>query len=144
MAKVKVESALNLKEMKETLRFNILNNKFLQERGKKPISYNIIGPAGIGKTTMVKDLANEMSLQMVKINLAQIDEVGHLLGFPVKKFEIVKDELNKWVQESVLTKYMELGWEPSGKSEMTYAAPEWSQNLREGGILFLDDFTRKI
>lgn len=81
---------------------------------------------------------------MKKINLAQIDEVGHLLGFPIKQFEVISDTETLWVPESSLTDYLSKGFVLSTRSRMSYAAPEWVEGLKEGGILFLDDFSRKI
>jgi hypothetical protein len=44
----------------------------------------------------------------------------------------------------LLPQYVASSYKPSGNKRMGYAAPEWINNKKEGGILILDDYTRKI
>ena len=77
---------LNSKELKETLTHLILNNRALQEDNLKPVAISICGPAGLGKTSVVEQLAEELDIKHVEIiNLAQLDELGDLVGIPVKE-----------------------------------------------------------
>ena len=67
---------INIKELKKVLSYVIDNNSKLQEEGKKTTTIEIIGEAGIGKTSAVLQLARERQMDFVKLNLAQIEELG--------------------------------------------------------------------
>ena len=83
-----------------------------------------------------------MNLQCIKLNLSQLDEIGDLVGFPMKEHEMIKDAVIKWVPESTIPQYISSGYKPTGQKKMTHAIPEWVQGRKEGGILILDDWTR--
>jgi hypothetical protein len=90
-------------------------------------------------------LAKEMDMAVIKLNLSQIEELGDLVGFPFKEFEIEnKDGAKKWIQETLLETYVKAGFRPTSQSRMSHASPEWIQGKGEGGFLILDDYTRKI
>ena len=164
---------LNIDEVKDFTNHIIKNNRVLQEDGKKPVAIEIVGESGIGKTTAVIQLAQENKLKFVKLNLAQIEELGDLVGFPVRQFQMFKekqvqkkiDDLNytaaqraaaaanvselvqtkkigQWVDELAVEEYMRQGWKVTGKNRMSYCAPEWIADTKEGGILLLDDWNR--
>ncbi len=61
MAQVK----LNTKELKNFVKHFINNNRFIQNTGKVPTALNIMGNAGLGKTTMVEQLAKEEGMHFV-------------------------------------------------------------------------------
>lgn len=67
---------LDASELKTFVRHIIENNRTLQKEGNKPTSLEIIGEAGLGKTSIVKQIADEMGLTFVKLSLAQIEELG--------------------------------------------------------------------
>ena len=77
-------------EMKEFLNHIISNNRFIQAKGIKPVATEVIGEAGLGKTTVVEQVAKANNLSLVKINLAQIEELGDLVGYPIKQYELCK------------------------------------------------------
>jgi hypothetical protein len=81
---------LDASEMKNFMHHMIKNNRHIQASGKTPVSTEIIGDSGLGKTSVALQLAQELGLNFVKLNLAQIEELGDLVGFPVKQFELVK------------------------------------------------------
>jgi hypothetical protein len=81
---------LDSQEMKVFLKHIIDNNRFLQKGKKKVVATEVIGESGLGKTTVVLDVAEEHDLDVVKLNLAQIEELGDLVGFPVRQFELCK------------------------------------------------------
>ena len=96
-----------------------------------------------GKTSSLLQLAEELNMQIVKLSLSQIEELGDLVGFPVKEFEMVKDDGKKvWIQDAVMAMYIQAKYKPTGEKRMTHAAPEWIQGRGEGGFLILDDYTR--
>ena len=67
---------LTLKEIKPILKYIIENNIKLQEKGQKKVSIAIEGVAGIGKTSILEQIATELEANFIKINLAQITEPG--------------------------------------------------------------------
>lgn len=90
MAEKHAQVNLNIDEMKEFLRHIVSNNQFLQADGKPPVSVEIQGESGIGKTSASLQLAQELGTNHVKLNLAQIEELGDLVGFPVRQFQLCK------------------------------------------------------
>ena len=138
---------LNSKELKETLTYLIKNNRELQDDNLKPVAISICGAAGLGKTSVVEQLAEELEIKHIEvINLAQLDELGDLVGIPVKEYQLVMrvegKQLGKWVDEKIMDSFLKEGWQPNGQSRMTYAKPAWIAGKGENGVLILDDYTR--
>jgi hypothetical protein len=138
---------LNTDELKTFVNHIVNNNRYLQENGKIPVAIAVEGEAGIGKTSTILEIGKDLGLNVVKINLSQIEEIGDLTGFPVKEFEVVKTaddgaKVSKWVPENVMPMYIQNKYIPTGEKRMTHATPEWIQGKEEGGILILDDYTR--
>lgn len=141
------KTALNSKELKETLTHIIKNNRVLQEDGLKPIAVSICGAAGLGKTSVVEQLTEELDIKYVEIiNLAQLDELGDLVGIPVKEYQMVikqgEKTAGKWVDEKVMESFAAQGWKANGQSRMSYSKPAWIAGKGENGVLILDDYTR--
>ena len=86
---------LNVTELKGFVNHIITNNRFLQKEGKNPVSVEVVGESGIGKTSSIVELATENDLKFVKLNLAQIEELGDLVGFPVRQFQMYKEKIVK-------------------------------------------------
>tara|TARA_R110000782_G_scaffold220715_1_gene307938 strand:- start:108 stop:1379 length:1272 start_codon:yes stop_codon:yes gene_type:complete len=167
---------LNAKELKGFLNHIITNNRSLQEDGKLPVAVEVVGESGIGKTSNIVELAKENDLNFVKLNLAQIEELGDLVGFPVRQFQMYKEKIvsktmgdsmnytaaqraaaskdianitqkttkkvGMWVDELAVQEYLKTGYKMTGKNRMSYCAPEWIADKKEGGILLLDDWNR--
>ena len=95
-----------------------------------------------GKTSAILQLGKELNMEVVKLNLSQIEELGDLVGFPVKEF-LVKNQEGKqrWITEAQVPAAMKAGYTVADK-RMSHAAPEWIQGKGEGGFLILDDYTR--
>ena len=133
---------LNIDELKGFLSHMVKNNQHIQEQGKVPVTINIVGDAGLGKTSAILQMAKESDMDMVKLNLAQFEELGDLIGFPVKEYQIKNSEgKTLWITEQEIEKASSKGYRVVGK-RMSHAAPEWIQGKKEGGFLILDDFTR--
>ena len=133
---------LNVDELKGFLKHMVNNNQYIQKEGKVPVAINIEGDAGLGKTSAIVQLGKEMDMDVVKINLSQIEELGDLVGFPVKEFKIQnKEGQSTWIMEAQVDAAMKKGYKVVEK-RMAHAAPEWIQGRTEGGFLVLDDYTR--
>jgi|LakMenE01Jun11ns_1017448.scaffolds.fasta_scaffold9956024_3 hypothetical protein len=133
---------LNLDELKDFIKYMVTNNQHIQANGKVPVAVNIEGDAGLGKTSSVKQLASELNMDMIRLNLAEFEELGDLVGFPVKEFEISNAEgKTTWINEHQIDAAMKKGYKVINK-RMAHAAPEWIQGRGEGGFLILDDYTR--
>lgn len=145
------KTELNIEEMISVLEHIVENNRLLQERGKVPVAVNIEGVAGIGKTSTLKQLAAKLNMGWTKITLSQLDELGDLIGFPLKEFEVCKKadpakpneaQVCKWIPESLMTTYIASGYRPTGEKRMSHAVPEWIQGKGENHFLVLDDYSR--
>jgi hypothetical protein len=136
------QSQITIKDLKSFLNHIVSNNRQLQEEGKTPVAVEVVGDSGIGKTSSIIQLAQELDLNFVKLNLAQIEELGDLVGFPIRQFEMVKGDEVKMVDENHISEYKELGYKSTGKNQMSYCPPEWISGKEKGGILLLDDWNR--
>jgi nucleoside-triphosphatase THEP1 len=133
---------LNVDELKGFLKHMVTNNQYIQNEGKIPVAINIEGDAGLGKTSAIMQLGKELEMDVVKLNLSQIEELGDLVGFPVKEFKIQnKEGKSTWIMEAQIDAAMKKGYKVVEK-RMAHAAPEWIQGRTEGGFLVLDDYTR--
>ena len=138
---------LNTDELKQFVSHVVNNNKYLQENGKIPVAVNIEGEAGIGKTTTILQFTKDNNMDYVKLSLSQLEELGDLVGFPIKEFQVAKttddgQKVVKWIPENVMPMYIQQKYVPTGEKRMTHAAPEWIQGKGENGLLILDDYTR--
>ena len=133
---------LNVEELKSFIKHMVNNNQHIQAEGKVPVAVNIEGDAGLGKTSAIMQLGKEMNMEVVKLNLSQLEELGDLVGFPVKEFQISNAEgKTTWINETQISAASAKGYKVIGK-RMSHAAPEWIQGKGEGGFLILDDYTR--
>ena len=76
-----------MREVKKLLNYAIENNLKLEERGVTPIAVSLEAQAGIGKTSIVQQVAEERNMGFAKISLHELDETGDLVGFPIKEYE---------------------------------------------------------
>lgn len=134
-------------ELKSFMKHIITNNRHLQAQGKNPVSIEVVGESGIGKTSTLIQIAEEEGLHLQKLNLAQIEELGDLVGFPIRQFQMAKQTedgkwIMKWADENLVDDYRAKGYQSTGKSQMSYCPPEWIADKKGGGILMLDDWNR--
>lgn len=139
---------MTLNEFKEVFTYLLDNNKHLEDNNLRPIAVGVEGEAGIGKTSLIEDIAKERGMTMCKVNLAQLEEIGDLIGMPMKECEVawiensqVKDK--RWMPENQ-TKNLDLRLKLTGRVRMSYAPPAWLpvDENPNGTIVFLDDYTR--
>ena len=136
------QTQLNVEELKSFIKHMVINNQKIQEDGKVPVAINIEGDAGLGKTSAIMQLGQELQMTTVKLNLSQLEELGDLVGFPIKEFQVKNSEgKTLWITEHEIETASSKGYRVVDK-RMTHAAPEWIQGKGEGGFLILDDYTR--
>lgn len=134
---------LTLGEFSKILDYLIDNNHRLIDNNDTPISVCLEGEAGIGKTTVIQQLANDKQMTFVKINLAQLEEPADLVGFPVKEYKVYKGDEYRWISYDLI-KHLSSEHQVTNESRMGYATPSWlpREFNPNGTILLLDDFSR--
>lgn len=100
------------------------------------------------KTSLVEQVAKERGMTLCKLNLSQLEEIGDLVGFPIKEYEVAwieKGEVKqkRWMNEHQV-KNLDIRLKFTGKVRMAYAPPAWLplEENPNGTIVFLDDYTR--
>lgn len=136
---------ITLKEFAQIFKFIIENNRTLEDAGRHPISVAAEGACGLGKTTAIQELADEIGATFVKINLSELEEVSDLTGFPIKEYEVEVEGERKWVPADLVSMYTcDSNASFTGSSRMGYATPAWlpREDNEKGTILLIDDYTR--
>jgi hypothetical protein len=134
--------SLNSEELKSFLTYINANNTVLIGKNLPAQTVNVEGEAGGGKTSTIIQFANEMNMEVIRKNLAELEDVSDLVGYPCKEHELVKGDITKWVTEGTITQYIQAGYKPTEQKRMTHAAPEWIQGKTKPVILLLDDYSR--
>ena len=147
-------------QVKSLINYTIDNNIRLQEEGDSPIAIGFEAEAGIGKTSVVEQVAKERNMGFTLLSLSEVEEQGDLIGFPIKEYEVqvaklVKDADGKmkatilpktcWFNEKQLDAGAPSGmkYRQTGRTRMGYAKPTWVPEYNaNGNILCLDDFSR--
>ncbi len=136
-------------EVKEWLVENIMDNIDRNPR----ITLNIMGAPGTAKTSLVKSLSTTPiewkgrkyeGFQVIDIPLAQVEEMGDILGYPVEEIKFYKDGKTKWIKavDSLIKRFMEDGWDTDGEQRTIYAPPSWVPKEERPGVLLFDDGNR--
>lgn len=137
---------ITLNEFKEIFKFIISNNRRLEDEGKKTTACSASGNAGLGKTAVVRQIAEELGMTCVVVRLSQIDEASDLVGFPIKEYEVIDDKgEHQWLSNDIIQTLSNCrDYTFTGKSRMGYAPPAWlpREENPNGTILYLDDFSR--
>lgn len=153
-------NTISMNQVKSLINYTIDNNSRLEEEGDVPIAIGIEATAGIGKTSIVKQIAEDRGMGFTKIDLHQLDESGDLVGFPMTEYECqimqrYKDEDGKdkvrilpktiWANKKQLEEGPgpNMKYKQTGKTRMAYAKPAWVPEYNDkGNILLLDDYVR--
>ena len=153
------DNTISMKRVKSILNHYIDTNIKLQENGMFPIAVGFEGEAGIGKTSIIRQVAEERNMTFVKLNLAMVDEVGDITGFPLKEYECqvarqVMGEDGKpkmqvlpntvWLNDKQIDSPAKgVMYRQTGKTRMGYAKPAWVPEYNQNGtIVLLDDYNR--
>jgi hypothetical protein len=140
---MKTRTRLSSEELKDVIKYLVQNNQQLQAEGKKTNAVEIVGEAGLGKTSLIYQLADELNYGMVKLSLAQIEETADLLGFPIRQYFMTHGDNSLWVDEPATNLYAGKGYSFTGLHRMSYCPPEWIvQNDDRPHFLLLDDYSR--
>ena len=151
-------NTVSMDQVKNLVNYTIDNNFKLQEEGKTPIALSLEATAGIGKTSIVRQIAEERGMGFTKLNMAQLEEAGDLIGFPQVEYEcqvakLVKDKEGNvkrqimpgtvWLNAKQMDTMDKNSFRQTGKTRMGYAKPGWVPEYNENGnIVFLDDYVR--
>lgn len=139
---------LTIKEAKPLIKYIIKNNGDLQKNGMDPVAVNIISQAGIGKSSLIQQIAEELDCNYVKLNLAEITETGDLVGYPICLHYCCKDDETdcQWIAPELIDSYVKAGYHITPDTKMSYALPDWYKKLdpNKKTIINLDDFTRAL
>lgn len=136
------QTAYKPSDVYNTLKSLIEANDKIMSNGGVSVSASIIGERGIGKTTIVRDLANDLGRGIYKLNLAQLTEPSELIGYYAKEFKVVKGEDVRWVTENLLPKATDAGYKFVNETKTVPCPPDWVASLKQNDILLLDDYSR--
>jgi len=148
MSKETTKSRVQLSpvETAKHLRQYIANCETQIKKGYRPTSLCVEGEAGIGKTSLIRQIAQELGYKIHVENTAAIDDLGHLVGFPQKQYQFKEnDGETVWIPAEFSEEAMKTGIS-TGEARMNYAVPYWLKELKPDDkfILFLDDYTRAL
>lgn len=104
-------NTITLDEFKDICNYLLDNNKRLIDEGKNPTAIACQGDAGMGKTSLIQQIAEERGMTFVKLNLSELEETSDLTGFPIKEYKLsVKNAEDKfedtWVAHDLLDLYL--------------------------------------
>lgn len=141
-----MENTITLDEFKDIFKYLIKNNFNLIDKGVAPISVGLEGSCGVGKTSVLEAIANELGMTYIRLGLSELEEVSDLTGFPIKEYEVTFEDCPgcpKWVASDILNN-INKPFEFTGVSRMSYATPSWlpREENPNGILLNIDDFTR--
>ena len=136
-------------KVKQWLVDNIMSNIGRKDK----VTLNIMGAPGTAKTSIVKALSSTPvdwngkhyeGFEVVDIPLAQIEEMGDVLGYPVEEIRMQKGEEVVWIKavDSLIKDYMEKGYATDGQQRTIYAPPSWVPKEEKPGVLLFDDGNR--
>ena len=127
------------------IRQYILNNELLCAKGATPIAIMLEGAHGIGKTSIIKALANKLRYKMIFVSMGNFTEAADFTGYPKEEFLIQEGVKNpRWISNNEYKQLSAICPEEFKvlDSRMFYSPPKFIQELEPNTILFLDDFYR--
>ena len=130
-------------ETADLLKSLIAANDTLMSKNEVPISVSLVGTPGLGKTTICRELCQELGRDYYKLNLAQLTEPSELIGYYSKEYETKNNAGDiRWVTENLLPKASEAGYRYTNNTRTVPCPPDWVVNLKPNGVLLLDDYSR--
>lgn len=144
-SKVKQEKVfLKPSEVKLKVLEFIESNTQLEKRGLLKNALSFVGEPGIAKTSSVLQVCQENNIGIEKVNMANIDDLGEITGYPMKEYEMKKNSDIQWANDKNHESFLRLGYLDTGSTRTGYAEPKWVNSLRnyEKSVLLLDDSLR--
>ena len=132
----------DIRKLEKILDHLIETNKALAAGGEIPVSLEIIGEAGIGKTSICAQAAARHDMEFVKIQLSQFDDLGDFTGFPSRAFEVTKGSETLYVKEKVLDVYLNNNYVLTGNDASINCPPKWLAGKTSPLVVLIDDWTR--
>ena len=153
-------TTVSMDKVTKLVNYTIDNNQQLEDKGVTPIAISLEATAGIGKTSILEQIAKDRNMGFTKISLHELEETGDLVGFPQLEYECQMARLMKNDKGEVVKKVMpgtvwlnakqldthdkNIMLRQTGKTRMGYAKPAWVPEYNENGTLVvLDDYVRK-
>lgn len=151
---------ISMSEVKEVLNLAIDTNFKRQEKyNEVPKAVGIEACAGIGKTSIMRAIAEERGMKVTLVDLAQMDEPGDLIGYPQTEYEVqvkmaYKDDNGEmkvkllpgtvWINSKQLDNPdKNVKYRLTGKTRMGYSKPAWVPEYYDNGnLVILDDYVR--
>lgn len=154
-----MSTPINFNEVKRLVNHDIDNNILLQENGKKPISICIQGDAGVGKTSILEQIAEERNMSCTKVSCHEFEEAGDVLGYPCLEYECQVAKKYKAEDGTIKMKILpntmwlnakqldsmdkSMAIKQTGNTRMGYAKPAWVPDYNENGnLVIFDDYGR--
>ena len=145
--------AVKPQTVQEWILDGIKTNIRRQQQGMPRATYNIWGQPGCGKTSVVKQLSSrevdfnggKENIRVVDVPLAQIEEMGDILGFPVEEIALTdKTGETKWVKavDAVIRQQIAEGYSLTDQKRTSYAPPAWVPTEAHPGVILFDDGNR--
>lgn len=69
-------NTITLEEFTDIFNYLLDNNKRLVDNGWSPTAVGVVGSAGIGKTSIMQQIAESRGMTFVKLNLSELEEVS--------------------------------------------------------------------
>ena len=145
--------AVKPQQAQEWILRGVQKNIQRQAAGMPRATYNIWGQPGCGKTSIIKQLQtkevpfqeHQERIHVVDVPLAQIEEMGDILGFPVEEIQLTdKTGETRWVKavDAVIRQYLADGYALTDNKRTTYAPPAWVPTEAHPGVILFDDGNR--
>lgn len=138
-----MNTELTPSEAANIIKYMITQNVELANSNHKPVALNIEGNPGIAKTSVVKQICDELdSHNYIRVNVGEL-ELGDLVGMPCTQYKVCKENECLWIGDKLLNDYILQGYHATGESRMSYAKPEWLVGKEDKPtVLVLDDYNR--
>lgn len=138
-----LNTELTSSEVTEILKYTVKQNVELSKNNHASVALNIEGPPGIAKTSIVKQLCEDLQTHYyIRLNVSEL-EPGDIVGFPITQYKVCKNEECLWIGDKLLNDYILQGYHANGESRMSYAKPEWLVGKEDKPcMLVLDDYNR--
>ena len=136
-------------EVQQFIRTAIQDN---WDRENHRFTINLWGLPGSSKTSCIKQLEKTSveykgkkydGIRVIDLPLAQVEEMGDILGLPETFVEMEKDKEKKWFMKDFVGEMAKVGWTPTMSMPVTkYAKPSWVPEEECPGIILFDDGNR--